>query len=146
MKKLIQSYWILLVLPSLTQFVLRIVFETTINALCKTTSENFPRQGPPDFSQYDHHVPPHHPPAPDWRSDQILSSCETSVGKSLHHLLQPHSAEKDEDAVARCLVASRGWGAEIVAFLSTHPDANTKFKFNFFQVLRLKYVTLISFS
>ena len=60
MKKLIQSYWILPVLPILTQFILRIVSETTINALCKTTSENFPRQGrgPPDFSQYDHNAPP----------------------------------------------------------------------------------------
>ena len=95
MKKLIQSYWILLVLPSLTtQCVLRIVFEAIINALCKTASENFPRQGrgPPDFSQYDHNVP--HPPAPDWRSDQILSSCETSVGKSLQSILPVKACKK----------------------------------------------------
>ena len=59
------------------------------------------------------------------------------------HLLQPqsHSAEKDEDAIAQCLVASRGWGAQIVAFLSflsTHSDANTKFKFNFFSSIEIE--------
>ena len=78
----------------------------------------------------------------------IISSCSSSVPTELSSsaATESHSAEKDEDAIARCLVASRGLGAEIVAFLSTHSDANTKFKFNFFQVLKLKSVTLISIS
>ena len=78
----------------------------------------------------------------------IISSCSSSAPTELSSsaATESHSAEKDEDAIARCLVASRGWGAEIVAFLSTHSDANTKFKFNFFQVLKLKSVTLISIS
>ena len=79
----------------------------------------------------------------------IISSCSSSAPTELSSSAESHSAEKDEDAIAQCLVASRGWGAESVAFLSflfTHSDANTKFKFNFFQVLRLKYVTLISIS
>ena len=91
MKKLIQSYWILLVLPSLTRFVLRIVFETTRNTVCKTTSENFPRQGPSWLQPI---WPQRPPPSSCPRSDQILSSCETSVGKSLQSILPVKACKK----------------------------------------------------
>ena len=78
----------------------------------------------------------------------IISSCSSSAPTELSSSAdtESRSAEKDKDAIARCLVASRGWDVEIVAFLSTHSGANTKFKFDFCQVLRLKSVTLISIS
>ena len=73
----------------------------------------------------------------------IISSCSSSAPTELSSsaATESHSAEKDEGAIAQCLVASRGWGAQIVAFLSflsTHSDANTKFKFNFFSSIEIE--------
>ena len=54
----------------------------------------------------------------------IISSCSSSAPTELSSsaATESHSAEKDEDAIAQCLVASRGLGGEIVAFLSFQPQ------------------------